>query len=208
MKIDTMKWLMEIQALQQLNVNGTAPTHGSSPFAMILQQLSEAAGFDQPAAAHVMPAISTPAMPAVPNTQSLEHHHSISSAPKDIDSIIERMSSKYGVNAGLIRSVIQQESGFNPLSKSPAGAMGLMQLMPATAKSLGVQNPYNPEDNIEGGVKYIKQLLERYDGDEKLALAAYNAGPGNVAKYGGIPPFEETQNYVNKVMESYQTMNA
>ncbi|WP_062231414.1 lytic transglycosylase domain-containing protein [Fictibacillus sp. FJAT-27399] len=207
MKIDAIKMLMELQALQQLNVNGTAAAPVSSPFAMILQQLSEAAGLDQPGGEPVIPVKTVSALPAVPNTKpSLQLTHP--SGAKDIDSILERISAKYDVNPSLIRSVIQHESGFNPLSKSPAGAMGLMQLMPETAKALGVQNPYNPEDNIEGGVKYIKQMLDHYNGDEKLALAAYNAGPGNVAKYGGIPPFQETQNYVNKVMESYQSMNA
>lgn len=119
------------------------------------------------------------------------------------DPIIKEMSNKYGVNEQLVRSVIQAESNYNHLAKSHAGAQGLMQLMPSTAKALGVNNPFDPRQNIEGGVKYLQQMIHKYNGNIKLALAAYNAGPGNVDKYQGIPPFNETQNYVNKVLNNY-----
>ena len=115
------------------------------------------------------------------------------------DASINEHSRRMGVSADLVRAVIQVESAFNPTAVSNKGAMGLMQLMPATAVELGVSNPFEPDQNIRGGVAYLKRLLDRYDQKVELALAAYNAGMGNVEKYGDVPPFKETRNYVKKI---------
>lgn len=122
---------------------------------------------------------------------------------KQILDLISKVSQKYGVDEKLVQAVVRQESGFNPKARSHCGAMGLMQLMPATAKGLGVKDAYNPVQNVEGGVKHLKGLLARYNGNVVLALAAYNAGGGNVDKYGGVPPFKETQNYVKSILANY-----
>ncbi|NLY47891.1 MAG: lytic transglycosylase domain-containing protein [Clostridiales bacterium] len=118
----------------------------------------------------------------------------------DLDDIFERASRKYNVPLNLLKAIGKAESDFNPNAVSKSGAQGVMQLMPGTAADLGVTDAFDPEQNIMGGAKHFAYLMKLYDGDIKLALAAYNAGTGNVKKYGGIPPFEETQNYVVKVM--------
>lgn len=128
---------------------------------------------------------------------------STSSGPTtQYDAIIKKASVTYGIPEKMIKAVIKQESNFNNNVSSSAGASGLMQLMPGTASYLGVTNRNDPEQNIMGGTKYLKQMLDQF-GSYDLMLAAYNAGPGNVSKYGGIPPFNETQNYVSKIMANY-----
>lgn len=127
------------------------------------------------------------------------------SCSAQLDAIFDEASSKYGVDAKFLKAIAKCESDFSTECTSRSGAMGIMQLMPQTAASLGVTNAYDPYQNIMGGARYISEKLAQYNGDKSLALAAYNAGSGNVAKYGGIPPFKETQNYVAKVMAYYNS---
>lgn len=126
--------------------------------------------------------------------------------PTDFNAYIQSAASSHDIHPNLIKAIIQHESSFNPNALSHAGAMGLMQLMPGTARYLNVQDAYNPEQNINGGTRYIREMLTRFDEDLDLALAAYNAGPGNVERYGGIPPFQETQRYVNNVQQAFRNM--
>ncbi len=120
--------------------------------------------------------------------------------PSDLDSLISEKAHRYGVDEDLVRSVIKMESGGNPRATSKAGAMGLMQLMPSTAEMLGVKDPYDPEQNLDGGIRYLKTLLDRYKGREDLSLAAYHSGPSRVDRYGGIPPHPKVKHYVKCVL--------
>jgi soluble lytic murein transglycosylase-like protein len=156
-------------------------------------------------------AIKADEMPQVDETASmaaapvaLQQSAKAAHAPLDarpFADLIETVALKHGVDPELVHAVVLAESNYQPRAKSPVGARGLMQVMPATAKDLGISNLYDPQNNLEAGVRYLKFLLARFD--LTRAIAAYNAGPGNVRKYGGIPPFAETQNYVKKVSGTY-----
>ncbi|TGK86371.1 lytic transglycosylase domain-containing protein [Leptospira montravelensis] len=127
--------------------------------------------------------------------------------PDDILGTIESIAKSQGMDPNLVKAMVKAESGFKPKAVSPKGAMGLMQLMPETAESLGVNDPFDPEENIGGGVKFLKGLMKEFKDPEK-AIAAYNAGPGAVKRYKGIPPYEETQKYVNKVKRYYKDFSS
>ncbi len=133
---------------------------------------------------------------------------SYSKSRNAFDSIIRQAAQTHGVSEGLIKAVMHTESGFNSNARSPVGAQGLMQLMPATARRFNVSNSFDPQQNIFGGAKYLSWLLKRFNGNTNLALAAYNAGEGNVDKYGGIPPFRETQDYVKRVTSRLNNLYA
>ena len=173
----------------------SSSTGQSQQLGSVFTQINEAA-----ARTSMLPSapVSVP-VPMQARTQSL----SAPSGYTAYGNIIKEASQLYQLPEKLIKSVIQQESGFNAQAKSSAGASGLMQLMPATAKGLGVKDIFNPSENIMAGTKYLSQMMKRYNGNTELALAAYNAGPGNVDKYGGIPPFKETSQYVSKIMTAY-----
>ena len=148
------------------------------------------------------PAASTTlASYAVPRAQGLRATRSVvAERARAYDDLIVEHSRTNGVRADLVRAVMQVESGFNPAARSPKGAMGLMQLMPATARQFGVKNAFNPAENVRAGVAYLRELLDRYQNNEQLALAAYNAGPGAVDKHGQtVPPYAETQSYVAQI---------
>ena len=154
---------------------------------------------------------ATPAAAAAPNSSFAGALAAAQTAPSAapvsgaggssaFDAQINAAASANGIDPALLKGLVSQESGFNPNARSGAGAVGLTQLMPGTAAGLGVTNPLDPAQSLQGGAKYLREQLDRFGGDEKLALAAYNAGPGAVQKYGGVPPYAETQNYVTSVM--------
>jgi soluble lytic murein transglycosylase-like protein len=171
-----------------------------------------------PQAAQAQPAATTSSSPSFAATlaQATSSSSSAAYAAQDGTDLsgkaapyqaeIDAAAQRYGVDPKLLESVIQQESGFDPNATSAAGAQGLMQLMPSTAASLGVTNAYDPAQSIDAGARYLKGDLDRFGGDASLALAAYNAGAGAVEQYGGVPPYAETQNYVQEVLGRYERL--
>jgi soluble lytic murein transglycosylase-like protein len=147
---------------------------------------------------------ATPAVSSIKPLIKVEMTSKQKNAENRYQTLILEAAYRYKVEPAIIKAIIMAESGFNPKAISKVGARGLMQLMPRTARSLGVEDSFMPAHNIDAGVRYFKHLLDRFDGEVKLALAAYNAGSSNVRKYGGIPPFKATKFYINKVLKYYK----
>lgn len=221
LNVNDFKTFIQLQALQSLSIHTSTSsfgqgTSGSNLFGAILSELVQEAadGNTSPAAEPLgLGAIGNTLQynPPLPNRWSPAQISDIGTdtgvskkaGGHSYEDIIKEASETYHVPENLIRAVIKQESGFNANAISGAGASGLMQLMPSTAASLGVKNIMDPRENIMGGTKYLGTMLSKYNGNLELTLASYNAGPGNVAKYGGIPPFKETQNYVSNILSNY-----
>lgn len=187
------------------------PTQAKSLYAyedkdgsLIIADTAQSSSSYKKLGSHVMPASYSAPSSAATNMLTLPSSRTPKVLPSTFNAIIDSAARKFGVNASLIRAVIHAESNFNQFARSPVGAQGLMQLMPATARRFGVTNSFDPDQNINAGTQYLSWLLKRFNGNEQLAIAGYNAGEGNIDKYRGIPPFKETRNYVVRVMGLYK----
>ncbi|KLU65026.1 soluble lytic murein transglycosylase precursor [Desulfosporosinus acididurans] len=210
MNIAQMLLLFQVQQLnaswqsQQGNEGlydlGNSGTSGSQLFASLLQAAMGSETADLQGFNTLSQELTGSGGSPIQNYQSSTDLQSVNKSPSSLDNLINSMAQKYGVDSNLIKQVVKAESGFNSHAMSPAGAKGLMQLMPGTAAAYGVGNAYDPLQNLDGGTHLLKNLLDHYQGNIPLALAAYNAGSGAVDKYQGIPPYKETQNYVQKIM--------
>lgn len=193
-EVAVIERVRQLQAMAEELRTGSLPSAQRAATSTSFASALAAAGAPGPSAYSA----SAPAAPGEP------------SSPSAYDGLIRQAASRYGIDPAILHGLIQQESAFNPASTSSAGAQGLTQLMPGTASSLGVRNPLDPAESIDGGARYLAGLLHEFGGNTEEALAAYNAGPGAVHAAGGIPPYPETQEYVTKVLgyaRSYRNAN-
>jgi soluble lytic murein transglycosylase-like protein len=177
------------------------PVPPPTPSAMKAARSAAAEVGEYVAAAPASPVMNTADGAVSPDNREILRGRAMTS--RELDSIVEEAAARHGVDANLVRSLIKVESNFNPHAVSPKGAMGLMQLMPGTARTLNVSNPFDPQQNVDAGVRHLKQLLLDFNGDVKLSLAAYNAGAGAVTRSKGVPRYAETRNYVKRITELY-----
>ena len=209
MDIEVLVRLMQLQMANPTYENSQNRGSKELNFAFILAALTEGSkgGMDVPVprlgtslAKNIKNVHPMPENKEAPRVKKKEGFSGVKEvAVSKLEAMADQVAEKHGLNPVLLKAVVRAESDFNPRVVSRSGAMGLMQLMPETARSLGVKNPFDPMENLEGGARYLKSMIKRFDGDLKLALAAYNAGPGAVERYGGVPPYQETLSYVRKI---------